>query len=281
MHVGAPYRPIGRLASPRYISNLEPLFHSAHTAIMISRLARPLRTQLRTTSRQLRQSSRPYSSGSSSGGSDLPWLATGIAIFVPTTAYIIYSWKFEAPPAPKKKEAYEVPALPPIDATEVTANVSKKAVDALEGKEAAFKKESDSAEDPDKDAVAQNEKSIEARDDGADDKKNAATHAAAVDEDSGHQKQAIKELRKEDKAEDGDLKEQRTKAQAKDHPDDTHTTEKTSETVPAKDKPGQDVEPKKQRDEEAEERLQKEKKLDKESDDYVEKESWADEQVQK
>lgn len=174
-----------------------------------------------------------------------------------------------------------MPALPPIDATEVTANVSKKAVDALEGKEAAFKKESDSAEDPDKDAVAQNEKSIEARDDGADDKKNAATHAAAVDEDSGHQKQAIKELRKEDKAEDGDLKEQRTKAQAKDHPDDTHTTEKTSETVPAKDKPGQDVEPKKQRDEEAEERLQKEKKLDKESDDYVEKESWADEQVQK
>lgn len=267
---------------------------------MISRLARPLRTQVRQglVQRQLRQNSRrQYSSGSSSsGGSDFPWAITGLAIFVIPTTYIVYSWKKPAKPAPKKKE-YEVPALPPIDSTEVTADVSSEAVQSLKQKEADFKKQSKDEQNPDEGALEKNQPDLVWKDDGARDKEIAGKRAAATDEDDGHQKQGIKELRDQDLVDDDRLKGKKTdggasgdapsKAKGEGFHDAPHgVSQKTSHTVPAKEhspeehKPGQDVEPKAERDAEAEKRLAKEKKLDKESDDYIEKESWADEQVE-
>ncbi|KAG5362332.1 hypothetical protein CJU90_5034 [Yarrowia sp. C11] len=249
---------------------------------MISRLARPLRTQLRQSSRQFQR--RQYSSGSSSkGGSDLPWAATGLAIFVIPTAYILNAWKNPSKPAPKKKEEYEVPALPPIDATSVTAEVPTADVEALKKKVAAFKKEGDKDVNFDQGALAENQADLKWKDDGSRDKEIAGKRALATDEDDGHQKQGIKELRDQDLIDDDRLKGKKT--QGGDYHDAPHgTSQKTSETVPAKEhhKGGaQDVLPKAEREADAEKRLAKEKKLDKESDDYIEKESWADEQVQK
>lgn len=277
---------------------------------MISRLARPLRTQVRLQ-RQLRQSSRRlYSSkpgsSSSSGGGDFPWAITGLALFVIPSTYIVYSWKKPAKPAPKKKDDYEVPALPPIDSTEVTAKVPSGALDSLKEKEANFKKQSKDDQDPDEGALAKNQPDLKWKDDGSRDKEIAGKRAEATDEDDGHQKQGIKELRDQDLVDDDRLKGKKTdggpsggdsnssgapsKAKGERFQDAPHgVSQKTSQTVPAKEhspeehKPsgGQDVESKGERDAEAEKRLAKEKKLDKESDDYVEKESWADEQVQK
>lgn len=265
---------------------------------MISRLARPLRTQVRQglVHRQLRQnvSRRQYSSKSSSGGSDFPWAITGLALFVIPSTWIVYSWKKPAKPAAKKKDDYEVPALPPIDSTEVTADVSSDAVKSLKEKEANFKKQSKDDQDPDEGALQKNQPDLVWKDDGSRDKEIAGKRAEATDEDDGHQKQGIKELRDQDLIDDDRLKGTKTdggapsKAQGERFQDAPHgVSQKTSQTVPAKEhspeehKPGQDVEPKAERDAEAEKRLAKEKKLDKASDDYVEKESWADEQVQK
>lgn len=248
---------------------------------MISRIARPLlRTQLRQSTRAIKASVRPYSSGTSGQSSDTLWALTSVGIFVPTTAYIIYSWTDKAPAAPAKKPEYEVPAAPPIETTEVTGQVSKKNLDALKAKEANFKKES-KGEDVDQDALSENQKGTLARDDGSDDAKLASTRAKATDEDDGEQKKGTKELREADKATDKDdakLDEQRTKAQSKSHPDDTHISEKTDETKSVGGK--HDVLSKAERRAEGEANLAKEKKLDKESDDYIEKESWADEQVE-
>ncbi|KAG5363585.1 hypothetical protein CJU89_2763 [Yarrowia sp. B02] len=255
---------------------------------MISRLARPLRTQLAQGSRQLqRQTARQYSSGSTKKSSDLPWAATGLLLFVVPTVYIVQSWKKPAKPAPKKEE-YEVPALPPIDSTEVSAKVPSADVAALKAKEAAFHKEGDSDKNFDQGALSENQPDLKWKDDGSRDKEIAGKRALATDEDDGHQKQGIKELRDQDLIDDDRLKGTKTdggapsKAQGEPHADAPHPTQKTSETVPAKEHKGaQDVEPKAERDAQAEARLAKEKKLDKESDNYVEKEPWADEQVQK
>ncbi|RDW39289.1 hypothetical protein B0I73DRAFT_132277 [Yarrowia lipolytica] len=277
--------------------------HCQHTT-MISRLARPLRTQLRQGSRQLQR--RQYSSGSSSkGGSDLPWAATGLALFVIPTAYVVNSWTNPPKPAPKKKEEYEMPALPPIDATEVTAKVPSADVDAIKEKEENFSKEKEEAakkggnegKDFDEAVLAKNQPDLKWKDDGTRDAEIADKRAKATDEDDGHQKEGIKELRDQDLIDDDRLKGKKTdggppsKPEGEKFQDAPHgVSEKTSETVPAKEhspeehkpeKGAQDVEPKAERDAEAEKRLAKEKKLDKESDDYVEKESWADEQVQK